>query len=232
MNRIQMIFIIMLLPMVFSIHTYGQAMVFSTGMNATTYDYKNALGETNNNINGSLGKFYHIGYMAPLDSLGRFQYELGAVVNEYNAEGGTISDIYSWETKYWGINGGFGYSPVSTNDGFRVSLKLMLQVSSILNGEQRINGDTFDLTKETEFKGIFLQPMTGLDLSYPIADRLTLAMGYNYSKSTKISHKSEEVLNFSNHQWQLGLRINVGEKRSGNDPNRAPIENNPEIHLK
>lgn len=213
--------LLFILLVVASVEGRSQDIVFSSGLNSTRYDYKNSLGQTNENIDVGSGNFYEIGYLAPLGLNGRFNYTLGVAVNEYNAKGGTRASIYSWQTKYVGLKGGLAYNIVTADSGFKTTLSFALQTSFIINGQQGINGATFDLTKEDEFKGIFLQPITGLDISYPVSDKLTIGLGYNYSKSNKIGHKTEEVLNFSNHQWQIKLQFAL-KKKPNNSSTNAP----------
>ncbi|SDE12258.1 hypothetical protein SAMN05421636_103316 [Pricia antarctica] len=203
------LFILMVLAL---IEGRSQDLILASGTNSTSYDYKNSLGQTNENIDGSSGTFYEIVYLAPLGLNGRLNYILGAALNEYNAEGGTIESVYTWETSYMGFKGGITYDIFTTDSGFKTTFVFALQTSFIVDGNQRINGASFDLTKEDEFKGIFIQPITGLDISYPVSDKLTLGLGYNYSKISKIGNKTEEALNFSNHQWQIRLQFSLKKK--------------------
>ncbi|WP_339657375.1 hypothetical protein [uncultured Maribacter sp.] len=216
-----------------SIQGHSQELVFSSGLNTTKYDYKDPSGQTNENLNNGIGNFYEIGYTAPIGE-GRFHYSLGVVLNEYNAKGGTMSSVYSWRTKYLGIQGGLSYIMITSGSGFKTALNLALQTSSIISGEQGINGAFFDLSKQEEFRGIFLQPIAGIDISYPVSDKLTLALGYNYSKSSKFTNRMDEVLNFSNNQWQIRLQIALKEKNDKTEPTtiknieEADIIRNPE----
>ena len=41
--------------------------LFNTGVNNTTYDYKNSMGGSSDNVLSSNGAFYELGYGIPLD---------------------------------------------------------------------------------------------------------------------------------------------------------------------
>jgi len=193
----------------YATQNYAQDLVFSSGLNHTTYDYTNTLGETNANVNGSSGNFYEIGFLGYLGTEDRLGYTLGMSLNEFNAIGGNPTTIYVWETKYLGVKTGLSYAILVTRPGLRLSLNLALQASTIVDGEQRINGSSFDLTKEEEFNGLFLQSAAGMDISYPLTEKVRIGLGYNYGKSIKISDKTEESLSFNNHQWALNLKFRL-----------------------
>ena len=66
--------------------TYSQEAYFSMGRNFTTFDYTNSEGNTNDNIEGSSGAAYELGYVFSLsDKLG---LAAGLTLNEFNATGG------------------------------------------------------------------------------------------------------------------------------------------------
>ena len=51
----------------FSYSLSSQSAFFNTGLNTTSYDYKNSKGESNSNVQSSNGNFYEIGYSFPLE---------------------------------------------------------------------------------------------------------------------------------------------------------------------
>ena len=185
----------------------AQELVFSTGSNHTAYDYKNSQGETNSNIRNSSGNFYELGFFKTFGPKQRLGYTLGIALNEFNAKGGNLSTIYTWETTYLGVKTGLSYALLATTSGFRADLDLALQTNTIIDGEQRINGANFDLAKEQEFNGLFLQPTLGMGISYPLTDKVRIGLGYTYGNSVKVSQKTEETLGFRNHQLRFSLNF-------------------------
>jgi len=206
-----------LLVMAFT-QTYAQELLFSSGINTTRYEYKNAQGQVNENIEDSSGAFYEIGYIQPLGIKDRLTYNLGLTLNEYNALGGDLNTLNTWQTKYLGLKTGVAYALISTRGGFKANFNFALQASSIVDGVQFMNGRSFDLTKEDDFKGIFLQPIGGIDFSYLVADKLSLGLGYQYSQSSKITNKTAESLNFLNHQLQFKLLLHLKKNKNQDLP--------------
>tara|TARA_R110002051_G_C8744775_1_gene499558 strand:+ start:2083 stop:2772 length:690 start_codon:yes stop_codon:yes gene_type:complete len=185
----------------------SQELVLSGGINSTTYAYKDALGKDNDNLRESTGNFYELDYTAPINKQGKWYYSLGLSLNEYNAKGGNLARLYTWHTRYLGLQSGLSYSVLSLESGFKTAFSVGMQANTIVNGEQVMNGTVYDLTGEEEFRGVFLKPNVGATLSYPVSDNLTLGLGYNYGESNKLNNTSAEVLNFKNHQVLLRLGI-------------------------
>ncbi|MDC1195331.1 outer membrane beta-barrel protein [Flavobacteriaceae bacterium] len=156
--------------------TYSQEAYFSMGRNFTTYDYTNSEGNSNDNIEGSSGAAYELGYVFSLgDKLG---LAAGLTLNEFNATGGNQVNNYSWETNYLGVQGIAKYAILDNLSGFGLNVNAGVNFNHIVNGKQKINGQTFDLTDNDEFKGLFVQPIIGLDAKYQINDTFALGLGY------------------------------------------------------
>ena len=198
--------------------SFGQEAYFSMGHNFTTYDYTNSEGESNDNIEGSSGSAYELGYVFSLGE--KLGLATGLTLNEFNATGGTMVSNYSWKTNYLGFQGVVKYavfgesqanrsSWVSRRTGFGLNFNAGANVNHIINGQQKINGQTFDLTNEVEFKGVFVQPLLGLDARYYILNVLALGVGYHYSKSFGLTNSTPQKLNFNNSQLQFNIIMSL-----------------------
>jgi len=198
--------------------SFGQEAYFSTGRNFTTYDYTNSQGESNDNVKSSSGAFYELGLS--FDVADKLQIAAGITLNEFNATGGNYVDNYSWNTNYLGVKGLVKYAIFSSAnstsrgsssniDDYGVYFNLGVNVSHIIDGQQKINGETFDLVSNVEFKGLFVQPIIGLDAKYYISNTLALGLGYNYSKSYGITNSTPQKLNFNNSQLQFNLLMSL-----------------------
>jgi len=186
--------------------TYSQEAYFSMGRNFTTYDYTNSEGNSNDNVKGSSGAAYELGYVFSLgDKLG---LAAGLTLNEFNATGGNQVNNYSWETNYLGVQGILKYAILDNLSGFGLNINGGVNLNHIVNGKQKINGQTFDLTAEDEFKGLFVQPIIGLDAKYQINSDFAIGLGYHFSKNFGLS-SSEEKLNFNNSQLQFNLVMSL-----------------------
>jgi hypothetical protein len=188
--------------------SFGQEAYFSMGRNFTTYDYTNSEGESNENLEGSSGSSYELGYVFSLGE--KFGLAAGLTLNAFNATGGTMASNYSWKTNYLGLQGVAKYTVLGdSRSNFGLSLNFGVNVNHIINGQQKINGQTFDLTNEDEFKGIFVQPLLGLDARYYIIRNLALGVGYHYSKSFGLTNSTPQNLNFNNSQLQFNIIMSL-----------------------
>ena len=187
--------------------TYSQEAYFSMGRNFTTYDYTNSDGNSNDNIEGSSGAAYELGYVFSLgDKLG---LAAGLTLNEFNATGGNQVNNYSWETNYLGVQGILKYAILDNLSGFGLNVNGGVNFNHIVNGKQKINGQTFDLTDNDEFKGLFVQPILGLDAKYQISETFALGLGYHYSKNFGLTNSTPQKLNFNNSQLQFNLVMSL-----------------------
>ena len=187
--------------------TYSQEAYFSMGRNFTTYDYTNSEGNSNDNIEGSSGAAYELGYVFSLgDKLG---LAAGLTLNEFNATGGNLVNNYSWETNYLGVQGIAKYAILDNRSGFGLNVNAGVNLNHIVNGKQKINGQTFDLTDNDEFKGLFVQPIIGLDAKYQISETFALGLGYHYSKNFGLTNSTPQKLNFNNSQLQFNLIMSL-----------------------
>ena len=187
--------------------TYSQEAYFSMGRNFTTYDYTNSEGNSNDNVEGSSGAAYELGYVFSLgDKLG---LAAGLTLNEFNATGGNQVNNYSWETNYLGVQGILKYAILDNLSGFGLNINGGVNLNHIVNGKQKINGQTFDLSNNDEFKGLFVQPIIGLDAKYQISETFALGLGYHYSKNFGLTNSTPQKLNFNNSQLQFNIVMSL-----------------------
>jgi hypothetical protein len=72
-----------------------------------------------------------------------------------------------------------------------------------------INNTSYNLTKEEEFKGLFLQPHIGLENEFLINESIKLGLGYRFSKAYRINSVSKESLNFINNSIYLNFKYSI-----------------------
>ncbi len=192
-----------------AVHINAQEIMFSSGINYTKYIYKNSLGESNKNVNPGTGNFYEMSYQRKFTKKSKFKYAAGVALNEFNATGGNLVSVYNWKSSYLGLKTGISYDVINTKSGLNIALNMGVNGNTIIKGEQLINGLSFDLTKEPEFKGYFLQSMAGVDFLYAVTKKTVIGVGYNYSKNLKISVRTDEVLEFQNNQLQFKLQFKI-----------------------
>jgi hypothetical protein len=203
MKRIALIFFIFLLINAVK----AQEIYFNTGKNFSAYGFSD---ETNEivNLKGDIGNSFEIGYIAKPELNLPLYFSFGFGLNEYNAIGYYNFSNQIWKTHYLGINGKVHY-PFINNNINSLALNIGLGAETLVNGNQNIDGDNFDLTKQEEFKGLWINPQIGLNYSYFINDNFKLNLQYGYSKHFNLSNKSIQKLDFNNHAIKIGFSVNI-----------------------
>ena len=199
----------------FSYSLSSQSAFFNTGLNTTSYDYKNSKGESNSNVHSSNGNFYEIGYSFPLEiserskTFGRYSrlhFKTGLTLNQYNATGGNTIDNYEWDSQYLGLRSDLEYYILGA-DLLALSVDGGIGFEFLLNGKQKIGGNTYDLKDSDEFNGLYFTPRIGLNLSVNITNEVALIGGYNFSKAISSSKSGNESVSFNNNQLRFGIII-------------------------
>ena len=117
---------------------------------------------------------------------------------------------YSWNTNYLGLQGVLKYNILesSRNSPVAINANAGVNFNHIISGEQKINGQTFDLTAEEEFNGLFVKHTIGLEVQYYITSDVAIGIGYNFIKNYGLS-SGDENLNFNNRQLQFGILMST-----------------------
>ena len=202
---------IILIPLLFlfTIQFNAQDLELIIGRNFTTYDYTNSEGASNPNLDGASGSYIEVSYNVPFNRNQDFYYSLGLALNQFNATGGDYASSYSWDTNYLGVKSGLKYYFTSRNSFVKAAAKTGFGINTIINGQQKINGATFDLTQEDEFTAVSVQPYLGIELKYEVTSGILLGVGYNYSKSFGVANGDAEKLNFNNSRFEFGILVPV-----------------------
>ena len=193
----------------------SQEFFLKGGENFTQYNYINSMGKSVSVLEGSNGSNYELGFEYFLDNAdssleSSFSYSASLILNQFNAKGGDFNNTYVWNTNYLGIqNMAYVSLLMSPNSVYNLKLKAGVNTSTILSGQQYINNIIYDLKNYDEFKGVFIQPLLGVDFRLEVNRELCLNIGYLFSKAFNVSNKSSEKLSFTNNQLQLGLQYNI-----------------------
>ncbi|MEI8117362.1 MAG: hypothetical protein WCH03_07470 [Flavobacteriia bacterium] len=200
----KLILLLTLIPLITT--TYAQRAYFSTGSNFSTFNFNSPSPMSTPLINGT-GSNHEMGVSIVLkpDNL---SYSVGVNLNEYNAMAGDFANSYSWNTKFLGLNNSIDYS-ISLIGNFRVIFQGGLNLSTIVYGQQVINGAYFDLIKQEEFSRLNLTPHVHLAFTAPIKDIGFMSLGYGINKSFFPMNNSEEKLSITTNQFVFGLHFNI-----------------------
>jgi hypothetical protein len=184
----------------------GQEIFIKTGINQTSYDFKDKNGEKLAGLNPELGQSYQVGAGIPLFNQ-RAKYEVGLTLDAYNASGGNLTKFYNWNTTYGGVRNSFTFFPIQ--EAVTLGIVANLGVSTILNGTQILNNTRYSLRDNPEFNGALLHPGLGLSLSYTILPNGYLSFQYDYSRSVRLGNKTEEELNFRTTRILFGIHFQI-----------------------
>tara|TARA_B100000886_G_scaffold336880_1_gene296499 strand:- start:268 stop:900 length:633 start_codon:yes stop_codon:yes gene_type:complete len=191
----------------------AQEIFFNVGRNFTNYDYTNSQSESNPNIESSSGSSYELGYNF-ISALGnKFDIGLSCTLDQFNATGGNLVNDYSWNTNYFGLQGTIKYDLIEklNKSKFNLNINAGINLNHIISGQQKINGDTFNLSSHEEFNGLFIKPVVGMQLKFYLTDDVAIGISYNHSKNYgRIPARSgDENLNFNNNQLQFGILMST-----------------------
>ena len=207
--------------MVISTATFAQEMYFLSGKNFTNYTF-NALSNTVPiQLNSGTGNYYEVGITNSIEDT-PFLYSGSINLQDFNAVGGDSVSKYTWSSQYIGAKI-TGYYPLFKrhcscyNDtSWNVLLFTSLNALTLLDGQQTINssyynttGMYFDLKKNAEFTGLFIQPSLDVQVRYSVFSFGAVSFGYSYNKAFNLFNGTIEKLGFSTHQLQFGIHLNT-----------------------
>jgi len=198
---------------------YSQEVIVSAGTNYTDYSFASPANgaEENFSATGS-GSYIEVGYSKKLGkkTSKSMSYSISVNLNEYNANSGNLANSYSWETSYIGVRNGLSLPLFSMDNGLGLNLGAGVNVSTIVHGQQNINGMIYDIAEHKEFEGLTAWGDVGLNLTFDFKENIKLALGYfmskNYSLSGKdiwhnifYSNEAIENVQFENSNLKLSL---------------------------
>jgi len=179
-----------ILILVFGMEIYSQEVSFSAGSNNTEFTI-----DDNDSFKASgIGSHFEIKYAAPIfKKLKRISYSLGLNLNEYNAMTGDINNIYEWQTTHLGVKNGLNVRFINVFDLFSLNGSAALNLSHILNGNQKINSQVFDISNHPEFKGLTLWSELGVSAKLNFNEDVKLSFGYSFSEDYSFTSTRGQV---------------------------------------
>jgi hypothetical protein len=193
--------------MMVSCGVYSQDVYFKAGVNHTNYQYTTAEDNKSEILQSALGNAYEIGYRFPVWCRSRLGYEVGVILNEYNALVGVSYASGSWNTGYVGIQTALVY-PAFVADSFSLDIKAGGGVSTILYGKQDLNGIVYDLRRSKDFNGAVFHAIVGLEANLQASEDWHLSIGYNYLQ-TLSTLKKPQKMSFEVSQVMFGVHFAI-----------------------
>lgn len=194
--------------LIFSHSLHAQKWTFQSGVNLTTYDFKNTAGNSLAGIKAGSGSLHAIQYHRKLADtsailvnsspwaiylnqrpvlakvLGKFQWGFGLQFNQFNAVGDAVNTAYSYQTNYVGISPSIQFSQ-KIYKSLSVQTSGVFQVNQLIQGNQWVNNRFIDLKADPQFKNT--QILTGfqLGLQQEITDGVQISISCQQISSLK-----------------------------------------------
>ncbi len=210
--KIKLLFLILITA---SISMNSQQLYFEYSKTSSSFDYKNSQGigllnilpKTNNNLGA--------GYRFPAVK-NKLNIILGLSYNSYGAFGSDeiLDNYYEWDVAYVGLNIGLDYKIFTTRQ-LLFSFKTTLSTEFLVQGNQTLNNQVFNLVGEEEFNQSFFFVNAGLTMQYPINDNTSIYGQYMVGKSFSAFKEStidNEQLNIFSHGFGIGIIVKLSTR--------------------
>ena len=168
---------------------FAQKSSIEIGLLRSNFNYQNAFQD--NDITFGANPSLTLNYIIQSDS-SKLGY--GITYQEYNSKAVDGGQIYSWNTNYLGPKITFKAISVKSFD-----IQLGISALSLIDGRQLINGSTYNLSKSSEFNGLWLSPTIEFNLGLLKTNKNKISVKYCLSNSLKIGNQGNERLRFFNH---------------------------------
>ena len=198
----------------------AQELYFLSGKNFSKYSFSELSSSTPIQLQPGSGNYYEVGIANSIEDQ-PFFYSGAINLQEYNAIGGDAVSKYTWNSQYIGAKIS-GYYPLLTSHcncynetSWNVLVVASINAITLLGGQQTITSSYYttnsyyDLTKNAEFTGLFLQPSLGLQVKYSMFSYGAVSLGYSYNKAFNLINSTNEKLGFNSHQLQFGIHLNT-----------------------
>ncbi len=191
---------------------YGQLLYAEMGQTLSSFDYKNSLGGTLDNLQNGSKTYMGVGYVFQLPG-DKVHVQLGGVFTNYGTIGSdlVLDNYYEWDVSYIGLQVGIWYDFARSRD-FVFFTKLNASMEYLLRGTQTLNNQVYDLSREDEFDNIILVPRIGVGVKYPISNKAALFAQYQYGRSFSLVNTNpddNEKLSITNHNFGIGILIQL-----------------------
>jgi hypothetical protein len=198
----------------------AQEMFFLSGKNFTKFSFSQLSSSTTIQLQPGSGNYYEVGIATAIEDQ-PFFYSTAINLQEFNAIGGDAVSKYTWNSQYIGAKIA-AYYPLLTSrcncyneTSWNVLVLASLNAITLVDGQQTITSSYyntnsyFDLKKNAEFTGLFLQPSLGLQVKYSMFSYGAVSVGYSYNQAFNLLNNTTEKLGFNSHQLQFGIHLNT-----------------------
>jgi hypothetical protein len=198
----------------------AQELYFVSGKNFTKYNFNTLSTSTPIQLQPGSGNYYEVGIANSIKDQ-PFFYSTAINLQEFNAVGGDAVSKYTWTSQYIGAKIS-GYYPLLKSHcncynetSWNVLVLASLNAITLLDGQQTITSSYYttnsfyDLKKNAEFTGVFIQPSIGIQIKYSMFSYGAVSFGYSYNKAFNFLNSTTEKLGFDSHQLQFGIHLST-----------------------
>ncbi|MBP6755602.1 MAG: OmpA family protein [Bacteroidia bacterium] len=183
----------------------SQEIFIEPGVNFTSYKYKDVYNNVNTNVKNSSGLSFRVGLHN--FSLLNQKFNYGISLQQFNATGGNKTDNYDWKTFYAGGFLEHNFSLINNIIYLRTAMELLF----LIEGKQKIGGNTYNLKSDKEMSGFWINPSIGIKSPIVKSPIGSFDFGYNLSYAFKPGDQGFEKLYYLSNQ--LYLRFNIGNQK-------------------
>mgnify|MGYP007096476307 FL=1 len=192
---------------------FAQELYFKTGMNATTYEYRNPSGVKLTDFLPATGSSYEFGFefqfikteqtYPPL--VKQVKNQVSLTLEELNGASGDKLTSYRSETRFIGFANRLSF--LGTAGPLELGITGLAGIATLLSGTQTFNTSLVDLRESADFKSGFFRYGLGFSTAYGRLDIARLSLSYEFSKHHRLNKEFEEKLNFLTHSILIGVHI-------------------------
>jgi hypothetical protein len=192
---------------------FAQELYFKTGMNATTYEFRNPSGVKLTNFLPAAGSSYEFGFEFPFVKteqtypplVKQVKNQVSLTLEELNGASGDKLTSYRSETRFIGFANRLSF--LGTAGPLELGITGLAGIATLLSGTQTFNTSLVDLRESADFKSGFFRYGLGFSTAYGRLDIARLSLSYEFSKHHRLNKKFEEKLNFLTHSILIGVHI-------------------------
>lgn len=205
--------IVFFICMALACNSYSQQLYLELGKTSSAFDYKNSQGNELENLQSKSNTYLKMGYRDVINNDDTFFVSLGAIYSGYGAIGSdrTLDNFFEWDVTYLGVEAGLDYRLFRVRD-FSFFLKGSVSAEFLIQGNQTINNQVFNLVGEEEFNNNIFFLRGGLMMTYPITRNTSITANYTIGKTALLDQGNatdKETLKLSAHQFGFGIIINL-----------------------
>ena len=195
----------------------AQQLYVEGGKMATTFDYKNAQGNSLDNLQATTNSYMAIGYRNQVFTK-NLHLNVGLSYAGYGAIGSddAVGNFMEWYVNYAGLNVGLALQVFKIKKA-AFYVQGAIAASVFMQGTQTLNNSVIDLKNNDDFDTTLVTMQAGLGFSHPISENLSFYAQYLFGKSTDTA-KGDEELKFKSNNLGLGLLIDISKKPATEKP--------------